>query len=310
MFLKFLVFMAAMWMGVAAAQTPVEVERLTPEQREAAFREYVSKTLADVKPQEGSVTLPNGVARFDLPQGYRFLNATDAKKVIVDLWGNPPSNAADVLGMVLPAGEQLDNASSWAAVVTYEADGYVSDHDADEIKYDDLLKQLKESNVEANVERKAAGYPEMVLKDWAITPHYDKERKALHWAKELDSGDGVNTLNYDLRILGRKGVLSLNGVASIDRLKDVEAAAPELLKIVQFQPGYRYEEFNEKTDKKSEYSLASLVLGGAVAAKVAAKVGLFKGLWLAILAGKKFVVIGAIAAAGLVKKWIGRKSEA
>ncbi len=45
----------------------------------------------------------------------------------------------------------------------------------------------------------------------------------------------------------------------------------------------------------------ALVAGG-----IAAKLGLFKGLWVAILAGKKFVIMGIVALAALLKKFFGK----
>src|SRR5688500_15266853 len=78
---------------------------MSAEEMQAAYREHVSKTLGSIKYQEGTAELPGGMARLELPTGYRFLKAGDAKKVVVDLWGNPPENASDLLGMVVPAGE-------------------------------------------------------------------------------------------------------------------------------------------------------------------------------------------------------------
>ncbi|MEI9946725.1 MAG: DUF2167 domain-containing protein [Chitinophagaceae bacterium] len=58
---------------------------------------------------------------------------------------------------------------------------------------------------------------------WAQPPFYDSKNKVLHWAKELQfGGEDLNTLNYDVRFLGRKGILSLNAVATIDQLPKVK----------------------------------------------------------------------------------------
>ena len=46
--------------------------------------------------------------------------------------------------------------------------------------------------------------------------------------------------------------------------------------MVDFQEGHRYADFTESTDKVATYGIAALVAGG-----IAAKVGLFKGLWVA-----------------------------
>ena len=49
--------------------------------------------------------------------------------------------------------------------------------------------------------------------------------------------------------------------------------------------------------------MTALVAGG-----VAAKLGLFKGLWIAILAAKKFVIIGLAALAAWARKFLKRKA--
>lgn len=297
---------------IFAQETPKpESGNPTPEQIEAAYQEHVQELTKDLHYQEGSADLPGGMAHLDLPKGFRYLNPADAKKVVVDLWGNPPQSASEILGMVVPAGEELTSPESWAIVLRFEGDGYVSDKDADKIDYDDLLSQLKESSKKSNDARKAAGYGTMDLTGWAVPPRYDKESKVLYWAKRFDIPDeDEDTLNYDVRVLGRRGVLSLNGVAGISRVNDIEAATPAIVSMVQFNDGHRYAEFNPKTDKEADYSLAGLVLGGAVAAKVAAKAGLLAKLGAILVAAKKLVIFAVLGVVVLFKKIFGRKSEA
>jgi uncharacterized membrane-anchored protein len=55
----------------------------------------------------------------------------------------------------------------------------------------------------------------------------------------------------------------------------------------------------------AEYGLAALVAGTATAAAV--KFGFFKGLWLAILAAKKFIIIGVAAIVAAFRKLFKRK---
>ena len=50
----------------------------------------------------------------------------------------------NVLGMLFPAEATPFDADSWAVTVEYEQDGYVSDEDAGDINYDELLQQMKE----------------------------------------------------------------------------------------------------------------------------------------------------------------------
>jgi uncharacterized membrane-anchored protein len=296
---------------LVASDAPPKAEEMSPDEMQAAYREHVSKTLGSVKYQEGTAQLPGGMARLELPTGYRFLTPNDAKTVVVDLWGNPPEKASDILGMVVPAGEDLAQPDSWAIVISFSEDGHVADSDADEIDYDELLSQLKEANRLDNEARAANGYETMLLTGWAVPPRYDKDQKVLYWAKEYSNPDSPGgTLNYDMRVLGRRGVLSLNGVAGVERVSDVEAATPAIVSMVHYNDGHRYADFNSATDKKADYSLAGLVLGGAVAAKLAAKAGLLAKLGAILVAGKKFIIFIVIGIGVFLKRIFGRKNAA
>ncbi|RYD36699.1 MAG: DUF2167 domain-containing protein [Verrucomicrobiaceae bacterium] len=266
----------------------------------------VEKFLKSLHFMTGTQTLANGVVTLDLPEGFRFLNGADARRVLVNLWGNPPNTASEALGMILPPGGELTDDESWAVIVSYDKSGYVSDEDAAEMDYQDLLKKMKKGDDVDNEERKKAGYSTMTLKGWALPPHYDHDTKVLHWAKELEvEGNPENTLNYDVRVLGRKGVVSLNCVAGMAQLEKVKSRTPELVSMTKFNSGHAYADFNPKTDEKAAYGIAGLIAGSAIAAKT----GLFKGIWLAILAGKKFILLGVLAVGGLLKKLFSRRGE-
>ena len=66
----------------------------------------------------------------------------------------------------------------------------------------------------------------------------------------------------------------------MSQLTEIEQATPKILAAVDFNPGYRYADFDPKSDKMAEYGLAALVAGTATAAAV--KLGFFKALWVAI----------------------------
>ena len=71
-----------------------------------------------------------------------YLSPTDAEKVLVDVWGNPPGQ--NTLGMIIPANITPFENSSWGVTIQYEEDGYVSDDDADDINYEELLTKMQE----------------------------------------------------------------------------------------------------------------------------------------------------------------------
>jgi uncharacterized membrane-anchored protein len=157
----------------------------------------------------------------------------------------------------------------------------------------------------ADKERVEKGYPSLSLIGWAAPPRYDAQTHKLYWAKEIDFGNATeHTLNYNIRVLGRKGVLLLNIIAPMSRLDDIEKAAPDVLSMVDFNKGNQYADFDSSTDKLATYGIAALVAGG-----VAAKMGLFKVILVGLLAAKKFVIIGAAAVSAWFKKLFKKKEK-
>jgi uncharacterized membrane-anchored protein len=266
-----------------------------------AVRQFVES----LKFQSGEITLQDGLAKIALPESFRFLGSDDASKVLTKLWGNPPG--AKPLGMLVPTNADLASGDGWAVIVTFEEDGYVKDGDAAKINYNDLLKEMKEGVAESNKERAKEGYPTIELVGWAAPPRYDATAKKMYWAKELKfGGEEANTLNYGIRMLGRRGVLVLNAVASMAQLPEIEAATPAILGMVDFQAGHRYADFNSKTDEVASYGLAALVAGG-----VMAKTGMFAKLGLIFAKFAKVIIVGGLALFGMIAKFFkGRKVEA
>ena len=260
--------------------------------------------VSTLKFQQGSINIRDGLATLKLPEELRFLDGRDAGIVLVQLWGNPPQ--PDPLGMIVPKDCNLLG-DCWAVMVTYEEEGYVKDDDAEKINYDELLTQMQKDVRDSNDERRKKGYPTVELVGWAAPPRYDRPNHKLYWAKNLKFADASeNTLNYNIRVLGRRGVLVLNAIAGTSQLKEIENQTPKILSAVEFNEGSRYADFNAAAgDKVAVYGLAALVAGG-----VAAKVGVFKGIWLAVIAAKKFVIIGIAAIAAGAKKFFSRKNVA
>lgn len=259
--------------------------------------------LSSLHYEEGSIALPDASAHIHVKPGFRFLGHDDARRVLEEYWGNPPDDT--VLGMLVPDNAGLDSEHSWAVVVTYSDEGYVSDEDANEIDYDALLKDMKSGTSDSNEERKRAGYPAIELVGWAQPPRYDATSKRLHWAKELAfEGEKAHTLNYDIRVLGRSGFISLNAVAGMDDLGLVNSGMAEVLPMAEFDAGQRYADFKPGSDKVAAYGLAALVGGG-----IAAKTGLLAKLGALLLAGKKFIVLIFIGLAAFARKLFGGKKD-
>jgi len=254
--------------------------------------------------QTGDIVLPNKVATLHLNGDYRYLDPKETEKLLV-AWGNPPEAAKDTEGAVVPTAVNPFEDQGWAVVLSYADDGHVDDSDARKIDYTELMSDMKKSTRERNEEREKAGYGKVDLIGWATEPRYDSSTHKMYWAKELQAdGASENTLNYAIRVLGRKGVLELNAVAGMDQLGMIKQQMPAVLALTNFTDGNKYTDFNASTDKVAAYGLAALVAGG-----IAAKAGLFAKLGIMLLALKKFIVIGLVAVAGFFKKLFGGRSK-
>ena len=300
--IRLLFFFSAILLG--GSLSPAASPPPDPTAQQAARR----KLSDSLHYEKGTITLHGGLAKIALPEGFRYLNSADTETLLTQIWGNP--NGSGTLGTITPVNFDPLGGDGWAIIVTFDEDGYVKDDDAAKIDYGKLLQEMKEGTHEANEARVKAGYQPVELIGWAAAPRYDASAHKLYWAKEIKFGDAPeHTLNYNIRMLGRRGVLVLNAVASISQLKQVEAATPTLLTMVDFQESHRYADFNNDTDKVATYGIAALVAGG-----IAAKAGFFKVLWVGILAFKKLIIIFLIALGSQFKRlldWIrGRKAAA
>ncbi len=254
-----------------------------------------------LKYQHGEVNLHNGLAKLDVPPEFKFLDRANTEKVLVNLWRNPAS--PDTLGMLFPADKGPLDEDCWAVTISYAADGYVKDDDASNINYSELLTQMQKDAQRANRERVKRGYPSAELVGWATPPHYDAKAHKLYWAKEIRfGGEPGTTLNYNIRMLGRRGVLVVNAIANMNQLQTIEQSTPEILGMINFNEGHRYVDFNPKSDKVAAYGIAALVAAG-----VAAKLGLFKLLWVFVLGAKKLIIVVVAVIATWFKKLFRRK---
>jgi uncharacterized membrane-anchored protein len=267
--------------------------------------EQIKQILAGLRWTTGSVVLGNGIANLNLTPDFRYLGPEDTKKVLVDLWGNPPAQAS-TLGMIFPANMSPVAQGNWGILITYREDGYVKDDDAAKIDYDQLLARMKEQVSAQNEQRVKEHFQPIHLIGWAVPPRYDQSNHKLFWAKELSFSNEANlTLNYDIRILGRKGVLVLNAVAPIEQLADVQERMPEIMSMVNFTAGNRYADYKEGNDRVAEYGLGALILGG-----VAAKAGLLKGLLALLAGGWKIILIAAVAVGGFFARFFRKIKNA
>ena len=262
-FVGLFAFLAALLAAPAIAQGDPQ-QPLSPE-----MQEY----LGTLHPESGQIDLPDAKATLDLGEDYVFYDKQDTRKILTEVWGNPPEAVEGVLGMVMKA-DSTSFDDTWGAVISFDDVGYVSDDDASDVDYDELLTSLQDAAQEANKQRAEQGYEKVTLVGWAERPDYDPSTHSVVWAKDLEfEGAQDHVLNYDLRTLGRYGVLSVNMVASVPQLDEVRLAANDLAKHAAFDSGSSYVDYNAATDRVAEYGIGGLVAAGAGVA-VAKKLGI------------------------------------
>lgn len=265
-----------------------------PDSTKAKYDSLIFKT--------GKVLLKDGLAEINVPKGFKYLDAEQSKYVLNQLWGNPDS---ETLGMLFPEYANNFIPSTWAIELSYDDEGHVKDDDAKDIKYDELLKTMQDDTREGSKSRVEAGYDAVELVGWASPPYYDQEAKKLHWAKKLRFGDSEEeTLNYNIRVLGRKGVLVLNAIGGIEDLATIKNNINPILASVEFTKGNRYEDFDESIDKLAAYGIGGLITGG-----VLAKTGLLAKIGLIFAKFAKVIFLGVAAVGGAIWKWFGGKGK-
>jgi len=216
-----------------------------------------------------------------LPEEYLFLGMPQADKLLQKLGSFHNTN---LVGVIAPK----DETQNYFVVIDYDGVGYVKDDE--KIDADDLIKSFREGQEQANKQRVEKGFTALTIEKWAEPPHYDKALHHVIWGLTVGDKEG-KSINYNTRILGRRGYVALNLVTGPERFAQDKPIASKLLAATTFRQGARYEDFDKsKGDKVAEYGLVGLVLGGLGVAKLV-KIGLAK-FWKLILVG----IAGAFAA--------------
>jgi uncharacterized membrane-anchored protein len=288
-------------MALADVAPPEEPE--PPEEAAEQQADAPSELPPGVKPGPVKVDLGHDLS-LDVPEEHVFLDKPVAAKILEQ---NGSFYHENLLGIVVSKDEQ----APWFVVIRYEDEGYIKDNE--ELDAKEILDAIKEGQEEANEERVRRGFKALRIGDWTEAPHYDREQHHLVWALNASTDDGTS-VNYNTRVLGRRGFVSLNLVVDPENLEPSKPHVVKLLKSTSFNQGARYADFQEGTDKVAEYGLAGIVLGGAgLGAAKLVKVGLLakasKFIIAILLAGKKFIVLAVVGLVVLLKKLFGGKGS-
>ena len=247
------------------------------------------------------------IADLGVPHYCKFADAKGAK-TFLEATGNVPSGRE--LGVLLC--DPKADSSYWFVVFDWEESGYVKDDEKSTLDAAKILKTLQDGQEAANSERRARGLDELLVSGWERAPYYDTLTNNLTWSVRVRTKeDPEESINHSVRLLGRKGVMSVDLVADPEDMPIAVASFDSALTGFQYFSGQTYAEW-KPGDKVAEYGLAALVTGGAGLAAV--KLGLFSKMWKWIvamfLALKKAAIALVIAIGAFFKKLFRRKPKA
>lgn len=263
---------------------------------EAANQAELQKFLSNFQWFKGPGTATmDSLAEIQLPPGYMFTDG-DATRTILEAMENLTDGSE--MGFLSPT--NLD----WFVVFSFREDGYIKDDDKDELDPTAMLKVIRKGNDYANEQKKDLGMAPLEIVGWEKPPSYDAETQNLEWAIRAES-EGYQIINYNTRILGRRGVMEIQLVVDPEQMAATLPTFKNLMAGFTYQAGNKYSEF-QPGDKVAKYGLAALVTGAGVA--VAAKTGLLAWIALTFKKAWKLIVVAAVAVAAFFKRIIFGRS--
>jgi len=239
-------------------------------------------------------------AEIDLPKGYVF-TGKKGTIAVMKMMGNLVTGQE--AGFFAPeAIFDKNSKKNWFVVFEFNPIGYVKDDEKKNIDAAKLLETMKAGTIEGNKERTKMGLPTLEVIGWAVEPHYDEKTHNLEWGLKLKSETGGEVVNYEVRLLGRDGVMQSTLVLGPGQLEKTLPEFRSLLATYDFRKGQRYAEY-KPGDKIAKFGLLALIGGGAIA--VAAKTGLLKYVWKYII----FIVMGVVMFVKKIWDRVFRKKE-
>lgn len=234
-------------------------------------------------------------AAIELPGDYVFLDAAETRRYVE--WTEN-----------VPAGEEYlfgPTSDKWEAYFSFSEEGYVEDSEA--LDPDELLASLRESQIASNEDRRRRGWSELRIEGWHVPPRYNATTKTLEWATRLSSSDSDDvTVNYNTRVLGRKGTMSVQVIARPENFEAGLAEFQSSMAGFSYNPGERYADY-VPGDRVAEYGLAALITGGAVA--VAGKKGFFGVIAAFFAATWKLLLAGLVGLGVWLKSLLKPKKD-
>ena len=205
--------------------------------------------------RSGEISFDGGAFSLDVPAGYKFYDADEARAYL-ERFDAPTPNGA-VLGLLAPADADIRSPATWATVVSYDGIGHVPTESASALESPEFPDEVRQARQVQN----------RVFEGFSAAPVFDPTSNNLAWGERVAApGSGGRDLRYEQRILARNGVVGLTTLGAADQQGTIVAAAPALAEMVKVADAEAYDAFDPASDTISAYGLPDLVKGMAPSA--------------------------------------------
>ena len=206
----------------------------------------------DVSPQgrAGKFPVASGAIQLTVPTGYYYYGPNEARAYLQRI--NAPAPSGDVLGMIaLAQGPRPIDDGFWAAVISYQPIGFVSETGAQNFASPDFVKEVQQAR---------GGATGRQMQGFAAPPAHDSGRHAVTWTERYPApNEAARSLRNEQRLLGREGVAGTTIDARPDQMPQVNAAGPQMLNMIGFTPGKTFSAYRQGQDPAPRYDLAGLL---------------------------------------------------
>lgn len=286
-------FPCRQWLMLIAIGGSFLIGRELPAQEDEAALRRLQEVYQSIPWQQGpALATIADVAEIQVPVGYQFTGGKGAA-----VWWDANGNAPDstIVGAMMPVDDPR-----WFLTFYYDAIGRVPDDEGNKLDADAILKDIRENTAAGNAYLRGKGLPELLADGWIVAPKFDDSTKNLVWGVKGSNSVGNEIANFDTKILGRRGVMSVKLVTDPASMNSQIPTVKGLLSGFQFKSGQKYAEWRSG-DKIAKYGLTGLITGGVTAA--AAKSGFLQKFG-------KFLIAGLIALGAAFKAFFtGKKCE-
>ncbi len=254
---------SALIASFCALAEPIDTIHLSPnsEAIQANFKRQADSIDKVLKFHAGKLRFADQSIRMKVPEGHYFIDATQSRFILETIWGNIPDE--EVLGMIVgsrfvPA--EINN--DYSFVISYAPIGFIPTEERAEFDHHELLEGIQDQLQTANEKRLEQGFNALQVENWIMVPFFDNYKKALYWATELKvNGSDEPLVNYNLRLLGKNGVLKINAVGTLDQLPNIKQVLPFILSQTEFLDGFKYTDHPAPDSANSEWQLQDLIAG-------------------------------------------------